>query len=100
MPASRGWRTPMTTQALVAAQPAEAAPEGTEAREFLRRLFNAAVDSAAPSRITERFLPDKPRGRCVVVGAGKASAAMAAAVDAAWPDVHLSGAVVVPSRPE
>lgn len=34
------------------------------------------------------------RRRCVVVGAGKASAAMAAALDAAWPDVDLSGVVV------
>jgi len=38
-------------------------------------------------------LPEKPRGRCIVVGAGKASAAMAAALDAAWPDVDVSGVV-------
>jgi hydroxypyruvate reductase len=39
-------------------------------------------------------LPDKPAGRCVVVGAGKAAALMAQVVDAAWPDVALSGVVV------
>lgn len=37
-----------------------------------------------------------PDGRCIVVGAGKAAAAMAAAVEAAWPDVSLSGVVVAP----
>ncbi|MGK7245177.1 glycerate kinase type-2 family protein [Buttiauxella agrestis] len=36
----------------------------------------------------------KTPGRCIVVGAGKASAAMAAALEAAWPDVPLSGVVV------
>jgi glycerate 2-kinase len=40
-----------------------------------------------------RHLPPPPRGRCIVVGAGKASAAMAAAVDAAWLDVDLGGVV-------
>ncbi len=39
-------------------------------------------------------LPDKPRGRCIVVGAGKSAAVMAAALEAAWPDVAMSGAVV------
>jgi len=56
------------------------------------------VSSADPGRAVLRHLPEKPlekpRGRCVVVGAGKASAAMAAALDAAWPDVRLSGVVV------
>ena len=64
------------------------------ARTVLRRVFDAAVASADPRRAVARRLPDKPRGRCVVVGAGKASAAMAAALDAAWPDVDLSGVVV------
>jgi hydroxypyruvate reductase len=64
------------------------------ARQVLRRVFDAAVASAAPGPAVLRSLPPKPRGRCVVVGAGKASAAMAAAVDAAWPDVDLSGVVV------
>lgn len=66
----------------------------THARTALRRMFDAAVDSAAPAQAVVGHLPEKPRGRCVVVGAGKASAAMAAAVDTAWPDVPLSGVVV------
>src|SRR5215468_12518466 len=66
----------------------------TRARAVLRRVFDAAVASAAPAGAIARHLPDKPKGRCVVVGAGKASAAMAAAFDAAWPDVDVSGVVV------
>jgi glycerate 2-kinase len=64
------------------------------ARETLRRIFDAAVASADPAAAVRRHLPEKPKGRCVVVGAGKASAAMAAAFDAAWPDVDVSGVVV------
>jgi len=64
------------------------------ARRVLRLVFDAAVASAAPAPAVLRHLPAKPAGRCIVVGAGKASAAMAAAVDAAWPDVDLSGVVV------
>jgi hydroxypyruvate reductase len=66
----------------------------TRARQVLRRMFDAAVASADPGRAVTRALPAKPRGRCVVIGAGKASAAMAAGLDAAWPDVNLSGVVV------
>ncbi|MDB5453473.1 MAG: glycerate kinase, partial [Caulobacteraceae bacterium] len=64
------------------------------ARAVLQRVFDAAVASVAPGPATLRRLPAKPPGRCVVVGAGKAAAAMAAAVDAAWSDVDLSGVVV------
>lgn len=64
------------------------------ARALLRRIFDAAVASADPAEAIRRHLPEKPRGRCVVVGAGKASAAMAAAFDASWPDVDVSGVVV------
>ncbi len=39
-------------------------------------------------------LPPKPAGRCVVVGAGKSAATMAAALEAAWPDVAMRGVVV------
>jgi glycerate 2-kinase len=63
-------------------------------RATLRRIFEAAVASAEPAAATLRHLPEKPRGRCVVVGAGKASAAMAAALEAAWPDGDVSGVVV------
>jgi glycerate 2-kinase len=61
---------------------------------FLRKLFDAAVASAQPAEVLKNHLPNKPQGRCVVVGAGKASAAMAAALEAAWPDVPMSGVVV------
>jgi hydroxypyruvate reductase len=64
------------------------------ARDVLRRMFDAAVASADPAAAVARHLPARPNGRCVVVGAGKASAAMAAAFDAAWPDVDVSGVVV------
>lgn len=64
------------------------------ARASLRRVFHAAIASADPRLAVARHLPAKPRGRCVVVGAGKASAAMAAGLDAAWRDVELSGVVV------
>ncbi|HBT70212.1 MAG TPA: glycerate kinase [Agrobacterium sp.] len=64
------------------------------ARDALNRIFMAAVASADPAKVLQRHLPSPPKGRCVVVGAGKASAAMAAALEAAWPHVDLSGVVV------
>nr|WP_244284814.1 glycerate-2-kinase family protein [Acetobacter persici] len=63
-------------------------------RVFLREMFDAAVASASPFEVLARFLPEKPEGRCIVVGAGKAAASMAAALEAAWPDVPLEGVVV------
>lgn len=66
----------------------------TSARDALRQMFDAAVTSADPVRVVSNHLPDPPKGRCIVIGAGKASAAMAAALDAAWSDVELSGLVV------
>lgn len=65
-----------------------------QARAALRQIFDAAVASAAPGPAVLRHLPEKPKGRCIVIGAGKASAAMAAGLDAAWQDVALSGLVV------
>lgn len=64
------------------------------ARAALRDIFDAAVASADPGTVIWQHLPAKPKGKCVVVGAGKASAAMAAALDAAWPDVDVAGVVV------
>ena len=70
------------------------APTGPPpARELLRRMFDAAVASAQPARCIPPHLPEAPAGRVVVVGAGKASAAMAQAVEAHWPG-PLSGLVV------
>lgn len=63
-------------------------------RGALHEIFSAAVKSADPHAVLINQLPPKPRGRCVVVGAGKASAAMAAALEKAWPDVAMSGVVV------
>lgn len=62
-------------------------------RPFLRSLFDAAVAAAQPGLCVPPFLPDVPRGRTLVIGAGKASAAMAAAVEETWPG-ELSGLVV------
>lgn len=64
------------------------------ARAALRALFDAAVASADPRVVLARHLPERPRGRVVVVGCGKSAAVMAAAVEDAWPDVPLSGVVV------
>ncbi|GIK46052.1 MAG: hydroxypyruvate reductase [Betaproteobacteria bacterium] len=60
---------------------------------FLQTLFKAAVAAAAPAACLPRHLPPPPRGRTVVVGAGKAAAAMARVVEDHWPD-ELSGLVV------
>jgi len=51
---------------------------------LLRQLFDRAVEVADPMQSLARFLPPKPAGRVVVVGAGKASARMAEAVEAEW----------------
>jgi hydroxypyruvate reductase len=51
---------------------------------FLRQLFDRAVEVADPMRSLAAHLPVRPQGRLVVVGAGKASARMAEAVEAAW----------------
>jgi len=71
------------------------APEA-EPRAFLRALFDAAVSSALPARVIPGRLPALPHGRAVVVGAGKAAAAMARAVEQEWagPRAELSGLVV------
>lgn len=62
-------------------------------RQLLRRMFDAAVASAQPARCIPLHLPAAPAGRLVVIGAGKASAEMARAVEACWPG-ELSGLVV------
>lgn len=67
-----------------------------DARSAMRQLFDAAIASADPARTLTQHLPEKPQGRCIVVGAGKAAASMASAVDAAWRDVDVSGVVATP----
>ena len=60
---------------------------------FLRALFDAALAAADSDRAVAAHLPSPVRGRTVVVGAGKASAAMARAFEAAWAG-PLEGLVV------
>lgn len=64
-----------------------------DARAMLTALFRAAVDAARPEHILPAHLPERPAGRTIVLGAGKASAAMAAAVEAHWQG-PLEGIVV------
>ncbi len=69
-------------------------PDTPEAdRPFLSDLFARAVAAAMPERAIAAHLPPPPRGRTVVIGAGKASAQMARAFEAAWPH-PLTGLVV------
>ncbi len=60
---------------------------------FLRFLFDTAVAAANPLIVVPPFLPPRPKGRCVIVGAGKAAACMARAVEEHMPG-PLSGLVV------
>ncbi len=62
-------------------------------RLLLRRMFDAAVASAQPALCLPPHLPEPPRGRTIVIGAGKASAAMARALEDHWPG-PLAGLVV------
>lgn len=62
-------------------------------RDFLKSLFMAALDAAHPGKALLSHLPERPAGRTVVIGAGKASAVMAAAFEEAW-GTEVAGAVV------
>ena len=66
---------------------------GTNPPSLLRAMFDAAVAAADPAAVAAH-LPPRPRGRTVAVGAGKAAAAMARAVEHAWPDAPLDGLVI------
>ena len=76
-----------------------------EPRGFLEHLFHTAVHRALPLHNTAACLPAPPKGRTLVLGAGKAGGAMAQAVEALWPaNALLSGLVVTryhhtPERP-
>jgi glycerate 2-kinase len=64
-------------------------------RELLLGSFQAALAAADPLHIVPKHLPQPPRGRTVVVGAGKAAASMALAVESHWPpDKPLDGVVI------
>ncbi|MBB3318237.1 MULTISPECIES: glycerate kinase [unclassified Rhizobium] len=68
-------------------------PAIADPRAFLEGLFDAAVAAADPDRMLERCLPETPKGRTVVIGAGKGAAQMARAFEKLW-DGPLSGVVV------
>ena len=86
--------------------PAEAPDPRTAPRAFLEHLYHAAVQRALPLANMGAHLPAPPKGRTLVLGAGKAGGAMAQALEALWPaDAPLSGLVVtryhhIPPRPE
>ncbi|EFG37329.1 hydroxypyruvate reductase [Brucella sp. NVSL 07-0026] len=66
-------------------------------KKFLTSLFDAAVAAADPELVIRANLPEKPKGRTIVIGAGKGSAQMAAAFERAWAEKHdapLEGVVV------
>jgi hydroxypyruvate reductase len=60
----------------------------------LRAVFQAAIAAADPRQCLAAHLPSPGSGRNIVIGAGKAAATMAAALEAAWPEVALEGTVV------
>lgn len=76
-----------------------------EPRRFLEHLYHAAVTRALPLHNTAAYLPKPPKGRTLVLGAGKAGGSMVQAVEALWPaDAPLEGLVVtryhhIPPRP-
>ena len=61
--------------------------------DLLRQMFMAAIAAAQPAICIPTHLPEKPRGRLIVIGAGKASAEMARVIEASWGG-PLSGLVV------
>jgi glycerate 2-kinase len=83
----------------VRCQPPRTVPERwpmiDDPRQFLNALFDAAVHAARADVCLAGRLPAPPKGRTVVIGAGKAAAAMAAAVEDEWQG-ELSGLVITP----
>jgi glycerate 2-kinase len=66
-----------------------------QAKTLLTTLYQAAVARALPALNTAAYLPTQPKGRTVVIGAGKAGGAMAHAVEALWPaDAPMRGIVI------
>ena len=64
-------------------------------RDLLLGSFQAALSAADPLKIVPAYVPKPPQGRTLVVGAGKAAAAMALAVEQTWPaDAPLDGLVI------
>ena len=67
----------------------------TDDQALLRVLFDAAVAAASPAACMPLWLEDRPAGRVIVIGAGKAAASMAAIVEQQWAP-PLEGLVIVP----
>lgn len=84
-PAFHGWRLPPFHGRNRAMTPDD--------RTFLTDLFHAAVAAADPARALAAHLPARPKGRVVVIGAGKGAAQLAAAFESLW-DGPLEGVVV------
>ena len=67
----------------------------TDPKALLRHLYDVAVARALPARVLAAQLPPPPKGRTLVLGAGKAGGAMAQALEAAWPqEARLDGLVI------
>ena len=62
-------------------------------KSFLASIFDSAVEAALPERTIAAYLPKRPKGRTIVIGAGKGSAQMAAALEKVW-DGPLEGLIV------
>lgn len=62
--------------------------------KLLMDSYYAAIDAADPHKVIAAHLPEHVEGKVIVVGAGKAAASMAAAVEEAWPDKDLEGIVI------
>lgn len=104
---NRAMTTPQAPQHRVALdlQGAVCPSPSADPQAFLQHLYAQAVWRAQPLQGLARHLPQPPKGRTLVLGAGKAGASMAQAVEALWPaDAPLSGLVVtryhhIPPRP-
>nr|WP_323784512.1 glycerate kinase [Thalassovita sp.] len=66
---------------------------GMDERTFLTRMFGAAIRAADPKEALRAHLPERPKGRVVVIGAGKGAAQLAAAFEELWGD-PVEGVVV------
>jgi glycerate 2-kinase len=89
----QGGLVPRLSRRLVYRSDMTASDLNPSPRHLLRSLFDVALLAADPLQCVAAHLPPRPKGRTFVVGAGKASARMARAVEAAW-DGPLSGLVV------
>ncbi|MBM6551896.1 glycerate kinase type-2 family protein [Marinomonas ostreistagni] len=65
--------------------------------QLLHSLFEAALDVCQPAHCVPKHMPQPCSGRTIVIGAGRAAAAMAQAIEQHWPDASLSGTVITES---